>query len=442
LLALAAVLVAFAVAVAFGNLHPLALALVTAGVASAAAGLAAGTGATPRARLAEVILGAGIAAGLLFGLVAAPGWYAAHGQFPGFRALLAVAGSLLATHLWPRAPGVVARWRLPALAAVWLALVALLLRAVPAPAIDVWDVQQGGAAALARGRDPYAAEYPNRYGPGTPLLAPGVLTADGRSIRAYPYPPLTLLAGLASLPLGDVRWIHAGLTVLSALGIWQLGQRSRLAELAAAFVLFQPRTLFVIEQAWTEPTVLLTLVGLALAVSRGVALPALAAGLALAAKQYVPLLLVPFVAAAAPARRWRIVALAALLAAALYLPFALWDPAALWRSLVTFHLVQPFRRDSLSLAAAVAAWGGPRLPAWPGFLAAAAVLATCWRGIRGPAAALAAGALAWLVLLLLAKQAFANYHWLAVGLLCAALAAQARGEERRPASLTEEGSPA
>jgi hypothetical protein len=97
---------------------------------------------------------------------------------------------------------------------------------------------------------------------------------------------------------------------------------------------------------------------------------------------------------------------------------------ALWRGLVGFQLAQPFRPDALSWLAAVVAWGGPRLPTWPSFaLAGAASILGAVRA-RSVAAALTAGALAWLLLVMTNQQAFANYYWLAVGLLCAAVAAR------------------
>ena len=44
------------------------------------------------------------------------------------------------------------------------------------------------------------------------------------------------------------------------------------------------------------------------------------------------------------------------------------------------------------------------------------------------------GAAAWLTLVLFNKQAFCNYYWLAVGLLCAATALGSVRESREPPS--------
>lgn len=473
LLAAAAVAVALAVGDSHGNLSEVALVLVLAATAATATAVALPRREDRARWRTPVILGAGIAAGIWHDLLRSPGWQVSHDSIPAFRPVLLVAAAVAASHLWRGAPAWVTRLRPALLALPWVGLVAILFHAFPSPAIDVWDLQQGAVAGLLHGENPYALAYPNRYGPGTALLSPAVLSADGTRILAFPYPPLTILVGLAGAPLGDVRWAHVGLTVLSAAGIWQLGGRTRRAELAATFVLYQPSAVFLVEQAWTEPLVLACLVGLALAVRgepvrqsvrgapaaspvRGELVPqavrgepveprgrtrpslapvlaGLAAGLALAAKQYTPLLLLPFLAAMPARDRIRAVAVAAGVAAAIYLPFAIWDPRALWRGLVTFHVAQPFRPDSLSLAAALHRLG-ITLPAWPAFLAAGAVVAIAWRRIRGVFDALAVASLAWLAFLLLAKQAFANYYLLAVGLLCAAAVAPRPGDPADPAA--------
>ena len=433
LLAVAAVLLAEALGVSHGNLSTTALALVAFGVAAVV--LAIALPAEGRDRWAEVALGAGLAGGFAYDAFYQPGWHATHPLMPAFRPVLALAAALAATYAWTDVPPRLRRARPLVLAALWLVLVALVFRAYPAPRIDVWDLQQGAVAGLLRGENPYALAYPNTYGPGTSLLSPRVLSPDGNAILGFPYPPLAILAGVPGFALlGDVRWSHAALTLAAAAGIWLLGRRRRPAELAALLVLFQPNGFFLVEQAWTEPVVLASLVGLALVLERRPESiwPGLAAGLALASKQYTPLLLVPLLAAVPPRARLRAAAVAASVAAAVYVPFALRDPAAFWRSLVEFQLAQPVRSDSLSAAALLFRRVGVQVPDGLGFAAAGAVVAAGWRRAREPAGALAVAVLAWLVLILLAKQAFANYYGLAVGLLCAGVAA---ATPRQPADL-------
>jgi hypothetical protein len=133
-----------------------------------------------------------------------------------------------------------------------------------------------------------------------------------------------------------------------------------------------------------------------------------------------------------PARlRWRVTAVAAAVGVAIHLPFLAWDPGALWRGLVTFQIVQPFREDALSWPAALVQAGGPRLPAWIAFVASGVACVLALRRVARVSDALIAAAFSWLVLVVLNKQAFCNYYWLAAGLLCAAVAAVGaeRGDE-------------
>src|SRR2546427_5523880 len=129
-------------------------------------------------------------------------------------------------------------------------------------------------------------------------------------------------------------------------------------ELAASLVLFQPRTLFVLEQTWSEPLVLFCFALAVYAISRAAhrALTGAALGLLAASKQYSPFLLVPL-AFAMQERRGLWVA-AAVLAAVLG-PFFIRDPAGLLRGVVEFQFLQPFRPDSLSLTALAVRLVGP-----------------------------------------------------------------------------------
>jgi hypothetical protein len=185
--------------------------------------------------------------------------------------------------------------------------------------------------------------------------------------------------------LGDVRWLALLSIGIAAWAIARLGGGAT-AELAALFVLFQGRSFLALENAWTE-----TLVLAAFAIATLVALR--------------------------PAKRlpqWLALGLGlGVLAEALY------------RGLVQMQLAQPLRVDSLSLLALWArAFGAPAAGAVPAFAAAALVLfASLWRrpfaAVRAPAVAAAA----WLVFVLLNKQAFCNYDWLGLGLCCVAVAA-------------------
>ncbi|MFL5300175.1 MAG: hypothetical protein ACJ79R_07525, partial [Anaeromyxobacteraceae bacterium] len=200
-------------------------------------------------------------------------------------------------------------------------------------------------------------------------------------------------------------------------------------------------------QSWTDPLVLaalsLTLVaaarwrerdgtGGASWVATGVA-----AGCVAACKQYAPLFLVPLLFAVPARGRWKAAALAICVASATMAPFALWSPRAFYDGVIGFQLTSPFRTDALSWLAAVAYLGGPRLPSWLSIALALATLAAALRPRSTLSQAMTAASAAFLVLLLLGKQAFCNYYWLAGGLLLTVLALDSGGEAARGGSSLE-----
>ena len=298
--------------------------------------------------------------------------------------------------------------------------------------IDVWVFQQDAAAALLRGENPYAITYPNIYGD-LRFYGPGV--ADAGRVRAFPYPPQTVLGDLPAFALlGDVRYTMVAAIVASAWAVARLAPAG-LGNLAAAALLVLPGTPRLLLSAWTEPTVLALLLLLVLAGRRLSAAPpagwgavGVAGALVAGAKQYSPLLLAPFVGALPARGRARAVALAAGLAAAVVAPFVLWDARGFWDGVVAMQFRQPFRADALSWPAAMVRLGfGPPSGAW-GFALTAAVLALCWPRRGSLAQAMTCGAASFVVFLLTAKQAFLNYYWLADALLVAAAVLQVRDE--------------
>jgi len=140
---------------------------------------------------------------------------------------------------------------------LYVAMAGTILYVSPRPFIDVFVFQQEGAAALLRGLNPYQLGFRDLYAASGETLrwyGPGIVH-DGR-VWAYPYPPLTLLFEAPFLKiLGDVRWANV---VALAVAAWAIARihGGVLGEVAAVFLLFQARTFFVLEQAWTEPLVL------------------------------------------------------------------------------------------------------------------------------------------------------------------------------------------
>lgn len=444
----AAVLVAGALLLENGTYHPVSLAGVTVAIAAllGAVLLARGRPEAPAGgagrRWTRAILWGGVVASLALDLIVLPGMDVDRARLGAFPPLLGVLAALVATHAWRPATRL-AGLRLAAELAVAGLLAALVIRAAPRPMIDVWFMERLGAETLLDGVNPYSVAYPNVYGSATPFLAGELLSADGRYVLAFPYTPLTLLLVAPAVALAsDPRWAMLAATLLAAWAVRRLGRGSAEASLAAIFLLVQPRGLFVLEQAWTEPLVLALLLLAALAVSRlraraaagpgrplalrDLAPVALAGAGALAIKQYTPLLLVPLAFAIPRGARLRAAGLAAAAAAVITLPFLAWDPAGFVRGVVLFQIQQPFRADALSWPAALFRLAGATTPAWIAFAAAGAVVAGASRGRVTVARALLGAALAWPVFVVLSKQAFCNYYWLAVGLACAAVAAASR----------------
>ena len=163
------------------------------------------------------------------------------------------------------------------------------LQAAPSPPIDVFVFQHDAVAALLAGVDPYAITFANPYRTAV-YYGPG-LVVDGRLMFGFPYPPLSLvLSTLGQWVGGDVRYAQLGATTLAAVFLATM-RRGPVGALAAGLYLFTPRALFVLQQSWTEPFVVLFLVA---TVWCGVRHPRAAPyvlGLFLAIKQYAPLAL-------------------------------------------------------------------------------------------------------------------------------------------------------
>lgn len=416
--AAAAVLISLALWISRGDFDPAALGLMTAAAFAALFALRR----PDERRGSRIIVLAGVAAGLAAQLLEP-------GRHPYFVLLAWIAVCVALTFLLPDPPPAVARLRFPLLLACFAAMGAVVLLSTPAPGIDVWFFQYKGAQALLHGQNPYELLLPNIYGHDR-FYGPGMLV-DGKVV-VFPYPPLVVALDAVALLLGDVRWLFLAGTLFAAACIRRLG-RGPDSELAAALVLFQPTTFFVLGVGWTEPTALAGWAATLLFSRRWTArapagwiAAAIAAGLLLATKQYTPLFLLPLALAVPRDGLKKAAALALAVAAATALPFAVWNFGELWRDVVVAQFLQPFRDDALSWLAAFARWTGRRLPSAVGFAAAGAVLAAgLRRRLSLQQAATVAGA-AFLFLVLFNKQAFCNYYWLASGLFASAAALESQ----------------
>jgi hypothetical protein len=86
---------------------------------------------------------------------------------------------------------------------------------------------------------------------------------------------------------------------------------------------------------------------------------------------------------------------------------------------------QPHRPDALSFAATWAVDHGTELPQYIPFLAAiVAIAVSLWRAPRTVSGFAGSVALVYLLFFAFAKQAFCNYYYYVIGLLCCAIAAE------------------
>lgn len=427
----AAATIALGQALQYFGRRPLAVVLLTAALGATVLAVllpaSAGTRLEARARRATlVVLGVGLFVQLIQLAASRPALYMQPGRAD--RVLLVVAAAAAALVIAAELSGAVRFARLPlvALAAIQLVLGAWIIHASPEPLIDVVTMHVEALRAVAQGLDPYGRTIPNIYGH-EHFYGPG-LVVNGRVQVGFPYPPLSLLmAAPGHFIAGDFRFGGAIAIVLAALLIGTC-RPGRVATAAAALFLFMPRGLFVLEQGWTEPYVVLLFAATVWCACRTPSVLPVALGLFFAVKQYAivaaPLVVLLHAGPGAWRKTGRTLLQAALLASVVTLPFVVAGPAAFVHDVVTLQVSQPFRPDSLSYLAEWARLTG-RVPwTWPAVIVIPLVVALCVRRAPRSAAGFAAAmALTALVGFAFSKQAFVNYYSFVVGALCCALAA-------------------
>ena len=313
-----------------------------------------------------------------------------------------------------------------------------VVRFSPTPRIDVFGFQTEAARALLNGYNPYEIRTPNIYGHAH-YYGPGVVR-DGLVQFGFPYFPLSLLAIIPGQLLGDLRFTQVFLIGATGLVFTRL-QPGPLGRGIALLYLFSPRTLFVVEQSWTEPLLvfLASLVALASKTTPHTVAPAF--GFLLAAKQtmvWMPFLF-PLLVPGKLKVRVRAFGTALGIAALITLPFFLWNPVEFWRSVVEWQFIQPFRRDALSFSALFLGVSGATFPAYIPFLASLACIALAlWKSARSPAGWAMSACLVYLVFFAMNKQAFCNYYFMIIGLACLAAASASLSDSANRNAATRE----
>jgi hypothetical protein len=429
-----------AVLVSNGNLHPRAIVWLTIGLAVALVSLVVKRWPAAMERSAPLAFGVVLVA--LLGveltqcLTTMPGIYLRLGGpeplFP-YIAGLAALGVLAGGVLVERPP--LGRLQFPLAVAAFVGLGAWLIKTSPDPFIDVFVFQRDATAALLHGQNPYALRYPDIYG-NSPFYGEG-LSVNGRLLFGFPYPPMSLyLVAPFQALLGDYR--YSQLAAMAGAALLMGYARSGPAGKAVGLLyLLMPRTLFVLEQGWTEPLVVCALALVGFVALRRPSWLAVCLGALLVLKQYmvfaVPLaLLLPQTRPPAGERRRFITWL--LVPGLLSLPLALWSVKDFWFDVVALQVYQPFRVEALSYLA----WWAQnheRPSTVLAFIAALAGLALAfWRAPRTPAGFAASLGTVLLLFFAFNKQAFCNYYSLVVGAFACAAALSAVPREQAPAA--------
>jgi len=289
------------------------------------------------------------------------------------------------------------------------------------PTIDVWTWTDACVRALLHGAHPYTAQAAD---PTRGAFNYGYVTT------VYPYMPLVLIAQAPATALaGDYRFGLALCLPIAILLLHSAGRRlradDRVLDTAMLALLMHPRSVYMVSLGWTEPLMVLALalyVRLSVDGRRPFA-EAFAFLLLPFLKQYV---VAPVALYLAEPRRWRSIAIAAVvLAAATILPFA----ATNWRATVDGILFplrkQAFRPDSDSLAAFAHHFTGFVPPRWLAPAVQLGVGAAAFARLRqqGLGGLLLASALALFASFLVGLQSFVNYYYFVGALLvCAAVA--------------------
>ena len=328
--------------------------------------------------------------------------------------ILGLGGAFLAVRQSPHLP-----WAFTLFLVAHAGLAVAFLRSPGLPNYDVLVFLRDSSVAVLHGHDPYSMTFPNIYSPEQTQQYYGQgVVVNGRVTFGFPYMPVALLVAIPGQILGDVRYASLIAMLVTAV-VLRLLASDRVGRAAAVLGVAAPAAISTLHGAATEPTSVMLLACLVLALERRRhASAALLLGIFLVSKQYF-VVVIPLIWLLRKYLTRRRVIMGLGVAAAITLPFFFVNPAAFWKAVVQFQLIQPFRSDSLSLlVTSVNAFGWP--PPWtygvlPLLGGGLTSIALALRAPRTPAAFAAAVGLTLLVTILLSKQGFTNYYFLVSG---------------------------
>jgi hypothetical protein len=248
------------------------------------------------------------------------------------------------------------------------------------------------------------------------------LNQFGYRVRAYVYPPANLYLQTPAYRLtGESRVAQVCAEAIVVLALWSLARRrwgSVIAGWICLLFLYHPCGLRVIEQAWTDPLILLVFaLYLLLYDRRRYTAAAAVFGYLLSLKQYLVFFLVQWFYVE---RRWTRILLALAVGGLTMLPLLLAAPAAFFREAMLFNLRLPFRHDGLTIFGCLCpAFGITPPPGWSltvGVLASVLLIVPL-RQIAGLRAYLFGVTITTFSVFLFGSQGFCNYYYLVSGLI-------------------------
>ena len=304
------------------------------------------------------------------------------------------------------------KFRFLALLLIAVALRFLMIFSSPSPYIDVYYIQKIAPKALLSGINPYSIMYPKLY-PETPDV--------------FSYEPAVILLNMpAVLVTGDPRYTLVFAEIGTALLLFLMlkksrflkGRKSEIAEILPLIFLYNPRSLFILEQAWVDPLIifLITLFTFLLFFLHRKLLSLVIFGVALATKQY-SIFLIPFLMKGGYLKiRNLIVPLGVFLG--FTLPFFIWNSADFLHDVVFYNLLVLPRHDSLSLNSLLWFYTGFDIPTAIIIVVGSLLLLVLLKfQKKSPSAVFLATATFSLSIFLIYKLAFIHYFYFAGSLL-------------------------
>ncbi len=279
----------------------------------------------------------------------------------------------------------------------------------PAPAIDVYDYLKNGALGFMHGQNPYSMQFNQLY---------KNVTAD-----FYSYLPGMIFLTLPFVAVfNDPRYSLVFAEIICALLIYKLTKGKVNGRIGALLILNNPISLYMIEQSYTEPLILLLLLAFAYFLKElKNSLTVFTLGFLLATKQYA-IFLVPIVCRLINSSRRCLAKLmtAFLVAGIIILPFFFWNKEDFIHDAVMLQYNFPARYEGLSFFSFLYRFGISYNFIWSTLIIVPLLLLIYSRRVKNLSMFFFLSSFAFSVFFFFNKWAFVNYYYLVSQLILAA----------------------